>query len=818
MKNILIKKYKKLFTLNIVFVLCFASGYRVQAETNSGKTLTGLDVYKKNCMPCHGRGEASSAIRPITTWPGRKTQEELKIKILTGGFSMPPIPLQKNELNLVTSFIFNDLETHVFKDEEIAKSAGTYRQTFKDYTHFSNQVLSSGYDNYNSKVVESHIGASNIGTLVEEYHPALSYAGKITNLFARNFNGHDRAILFGTQDGYIRAYDIDNKSIIWETDLSSEYNGQVKPGQKLYSTPAKELYSTPALDEENNKLYGLTVGWGKKEEGGRFLHHFAIVDSSTGELEQLCPVWQSDYVTDNNISLDALTEHLHCKTSVAYTKNDKQRTLYIGCSIRIGGGDYMYADPNGPPGVIVSLSSNKQGEFNQCKTHIQPMSSEADTGVYMAGAKPAILPNNDLLITTGNGPVDISKGNYGCAIIRLNPDLSLKRDKSGKPYAINYEKDGGRECWLQNFEYTVGSTSIVDINGSLIASAQAKDGSVVFFKPDLMAKGASAVVKIEAGGKSTYGTPLAYERNGEAVFIASIRGKASLVDDRENALIEYYEQQSDELLDTSYDGHENLGCYGYVKTHGESSPLRLYYSGDIKKDYAVAVDGSNYSKEMVSLYTDLFGSKGTRYYWKGLWSPYEPNRVLGYSVNAAEAADVIAASKLTMELSNTLPLFMGGYDRPGISGDKTYADFSYLKVLEDVQQCPDIGKDYLPLYKVKRDLRNKELFQNDTVVAYAVTEDLKVRILWAHSFKAHEELTYTHPVMSRSPNSGSAVVVGVVSKTSPVQNLIIALNGKTGEEVWRNPIDARPHFSMPLIFDEYLLQPTPLGIHVFRLP
>ncbi len=808
MKKFPVKKFKKMSTL--IIVLCFFRGYDVQAETNSQKKLTGLGVYKENCMPCHGRGDASSAIRPITTWPGRKTEKELEIRILTGGFNMPPILLQENELNLVTRFIMNDLETHVFEDDEVAKSAGTYRKNFKDYTHFSNQVLSSGYDNFNSKVVESHIGASNIGTLVEEDHPALSYANKFTSLFARKFNGHDRAILYGTQDGYIRAYDIDNKSIIWETHLPAEHNGQVIPKHKLYSTPA--------LDEENNKLYGLTVGWEKEEEGGRFLHNFAIVDSSTGELEQLCPVWQSDYVTDNNLSLDALTEHLHCKTAVAYTKSDKQRTLYIGCSIRIGGGNYMYADPNGPPGVVVSLSSNKQGEFNQCKTHIQPMSSEADTGVYMAGAKPAILPNNDLLITTGNGPVDISKGNYGCAIIRLTPDLSLKHDKSGKPYAINYEKEGGRECWLQNLEYTVGSTSVVNINGTLIASAQAKDGSVVFFKPDLMAKGTSAAVEIKAGGKSTYGTPLAYERNGEAVFIAGIRGKASLVDDREDALVEYYEQQSDELLDTSYDGHENLGCYGYVKKQGESSPLRLYYSGDIKKDYAVAVDGSHYSQQMVSPYTDLFGSKGTRYYWKGLWSPYEPDRVLGYSVNAAEAADAIDTSKLTMELSNTLPLFMGGYDRPGISGGKTYADFSYLKILEDVQQCPDIGQDYQPLYKVKRDLRNEELFQNDTVVAYAVTEDLKVRILWAHSFETHDELTYTHPVMSHSENSGSAVVVGVVSKTTPVENLIIALNGETGEEVWRTPIEVRPHFSMPLIFDEYLLQPTPLGTHAFRLP
>jgi hypothetical protein len=232
----------------------------------------------------------------------------------------------------------------------------------------------------------------------------------------------------------------------------------------------------------------------------------------------------------------------------------------------------------------------------------------------------------------------------------------------------------------------------------------------------------------------------------------------------------------------------------------------------------VAVEDSEISRQLQSQESTLFGAKGDRYYWENVWSRYYRSSVLGYSIDPVEGAAIINSTKIKMRLSNSLPVFLDGYDRVGAKGEKQYSDFTYLRVEQPLSNCPDIGDDYVGLYQLKRDVRKLDVFKNDTVIAYSVSKELDVKVLWSHSFEPHEELSYTHPVLSRSGTSDPAVIVSALSGTNPVNNVTVILNGRNGDEVWRSQTKVLPHFSMPLVFDEYLLQPTPLGIEVFRLP
>lgn len=663
-------------------------------------------------------------------------------------------------------------------------------------------VRQFAYDSLNSASVRSQVHSGRSLSLQKiELNGVPENASNYFPLFL-DHNAHgdrEHVLLFSSVNDSARAplgifaYSLDEKRVIWRHEMAKPKNAFM------------------ALARDQKTLFFLNRSSDSEDPGvDIFRHQMVQLDLFGGEKKR-CAIDLAPLFARRSVSEAVEKRLVHCKTALALRESGSGKSLYFGCSVAAPGDSY--GQTHGLTGLVGRMDTDAKGELDcQSTKFFETSRWQAgktlgyDTGVYLFGSKPALLDDGSLLVATGNGPVDFREGNFGCSVLRLNPDLTVKKTAAGEPMAFSRFGDHSRECWESNIEYASSSVAVGRAAGRPIAAVVSKDGAVAFFDPDRL-NGQREVSEFEDGGMTTYAQPAVQQLGDEARFFFLLAGA------------------------TPYDGKESLPanepatagestCLGYLaseKTRDDLRELRLYYSGDMLRDHGAAPADSPLEKELLgfSLEKSLKNKKR-----RIPWTPFRLAGSLGFLAPSGEAALAILPAH-QREHFQAVPwpeneTFLDYVNAPAARAKSTPLFFLRAKAKGDT--CGHAPTGFKPLYKTERVVK-KAGEAADALVAYRAGAG-GVRREWRFSLAQNERVGKMHPVVSTDHEGRRPLVVFTVEVSGGQKSRsdLLLVDGDTGKLVARTPFRGRMHFAMPLVFDEFIVLPTETdGLQVFRV-
>jgi len=203
-------------------------------------------------------------------------------------------------------------------------------------------------------------------------------------------------VIFVSADGFLKAFDFDKEEELWRLKIQDP---------KLILTG-----NHPILDSESGRIF-------IKMKYGLFS---ASLDGTSEEMWIFNPL---DYLPTEQRDPALLKGPITCHTGLAISETQHERKIIYGCSSPSG-----YSQDRGKSGFVVGFPIDRNGLFSKgnklkffsaSQKTKNPQTGFA-TGIWMTGAPPAILPNGDFLVTTGNGPFLPDEHNFGCSLLRVN--------------------------------------------------------------------------------------------------------------------------------------------------------------------------------------------------------------------------------------------------------------------------------------------------------------------------------------------------------------------------------------------------------------
>jgi hypothetical protein len=467
-------------------------------------------------------------------------------------------------------------------------------------------VTSFGYNATRTARVTSYINSSipfSIQPATPDLSSLTSGASKHMPLY---INGHDssdrvirdRRVLIAPDKSRLRAIDVDKASVLWEVKVLENH----------------VIAVTPVIDLDAGKIYFYSVEY---QEATGYDHEIYQVDLDGENFRHQYLNFDRVFMERGSQTNAALLgKHLHCKTAMGLNKNVSPPFVYLACSIQTGKDvESRYGAQRGLSGLVVGFlldqSGNMKGPddykaFFTSVTQANPATG-FDTGIYNSGSGPSTLPDGSLLVATGNGPVFLESGNFGCSMVRLSgANLQPLINSQGRPSAFSHSVPPYNECWYLNVEYSSSSAAVLNDEGVLTAAVISKDGFLDVFNPLKMDSSRAEVTRIKVANGKTHSQPAIVKNKNGARVISLVKSRP-------------YAQEINDLLLTDGNTLTSLthvtqaACYGWVSLiqTGNSPALSLLYSGPMREDYVMATTGSEFYHELTSFFPGAWAEKMT---------------------------------------------------------------------------------------------------------------------------------------------------------------------------------------------------------------
>lgn len=665
------------------------------------------------------------------------------------------------------------------------------------------------YDSGNSASVRSRVHSGRPLRFEEVRLPGLpDDALRFMPLLWKPPGTAQRWLIFSTRDYQLKAYDLDQRAVAWKVKLISR------------------AFSTPFLDIDKGLIYSGTrqLTENPKEEYG-FDHHLHEITTS-GKLVNACSLKLDAFFAARGLFREKWRSRIHCKTAIGRLQSSQGNQVFFGCSINTGTDPLIqYGDTKGLTGLVISFPLDQDGHLTNCNGWKAFATSQLaaepwlgfDTGVYSLGSKPAILDDASMLIATGNGPVDFSRENFGCSVVRVKPDLTVHRRTDQVISGFSVSPAQGSECWTMNDEYSNSAVAVVTTANGPLAGIVEKYGRMTLFDPNHMEPTKKDVIEIERGAGWGYGQPAAIPlvHGGARFFFQQAVEPRKLTTDTLLATEELAAQLSSQARQME------STCFGYtLETAGSKATkeLTLFYSGVLRNDYAVALNDTKGARELTSFQSRM-GDSGKDLVKKGLWVPYEKVTSLGHlpTMRSDLLRHQPANSSIEVEVAvwkNEVEHLQSPHGQPHWQGRPYY----YFRPRAPTKTCPSLREFGLKsIYEVH--LPPKPTIERDMIMAYDY-DGKAARPAWEVSLGSDERLSRAHPAVSTDSDGQRPVLVVSIEKPLqvPLKSVLLFVDGETGKVLSRIEYAGKMHFSMPLIFDEMVIIPTvDDGLKTFRL-
>lgn len=217
---------------------------------------------------------------------------------------------------------------------------------------------------------------------------------------ALTVNGMPHNVVFiATANDSVYALDADSGIQLWQVSLIPAGATAVASSTVGFtSTPQIGILGTPVIDPTTNTMY--VVAETSEQNGTYFPHRLHALDLATGAEKFGGPVLVN-----------------HPQMAPVHKLQRTGLTLANG-SVYFGIGSMQDIQPY--HGLIFSF--DEQSLEQQAVWVSTPTGSEG--GIWMGSASPAVDPEGNIYVTTGNGTLDGST-NFGEAAVKLSPDLQV---------------------------------------------------------------------------------------------------------------------------------------------------------------------------------------------------------------------------------------------------------------------------------------------------------------------------------------------------------------------------------------------------------
>lgn len=631
-------------------------------------------------------------------------------------------------------------------------------------------------------------------------------------------------------------YEKKSDTLVWHTSTKENavifFNISSKKIIKKLSLNNFFPTASPAYSEKHKTYYFL----GREKEGKSsqnltlFSYNLDKGIKSKYELD-LYKLYNENFATE----LKGF-KGIACKTRPLIIEDQ----LLFGCSCPTHYGKYR-----GVRGAIISLSLTKSlinsiikpKIFFTSKVVKNKIHTGFNTGVYQLGSPPLIADKESVLIATGNGPTDIKNENYGCSLIRLN----VKKMRVENPLldSIPYSRLPFQECFHYNIDFAASSPVSIDLkpNVSLVAITSS-NGVLVISKYNKKTKKLTELNRIQFGYDDTYGranivlkkdgtpriivagTPRENLRNRNAPFLGTLRS------------IKRINLTSKEL--------EEKTCVGYTPIKEEVGTFKsaLYYSGNHRKNYVLAIESSKLVQNILSESRFNWPEQVSESVIKNKWAPFvkvsaqsvhlvDPNSYRSQYPNLKfKSLSIIADTYLhpstsSLKTTNEKNLKKVEYENGAILvGSKTSCPSGNFPSLEKVYSFNTFSIDQkdLPDYKWYLS-KSKGTAEERPSYWYLKAFDLDVnnKLVHAWTYSGAKNTKLPHSQFSTAIYKDKSVIyfpanpVGGSSKS-----LLLGINAQNGKEELRSTFDGYVHFTAPIIKADKIILPTVKGIRIFE--
>ena len=682
--------------------------------------------------------------------------------------------------------------------------------------YFSPDILEMGHSKNNSYRSISHLSDGKSFSLEKILLP---YNKKIHNILNGPLMYHndkgDRILILLTNRSII-SYNIDKRSISWEKSIPNDGNTS---------------QSVPILNIKNKKIYFRTIHYkelSKKKTPKREITHYIVqIDLDGKNMKSFYIDIASLFPEQLQISAK---ERISCKTALSLLQTEDSNLLYLGCGMGfVRTHNFLYGENQGLSGLVISFLLDDHGDiippspYRAFKTS-KPTKSKNygyDSGIYLLGGNFPILPDTSLLIGTGNGPVDFDKENFGCSVLNLDKNLNIVKNANETPKVFTLYDNVSGECWSRNDEYSSSTITYEELNGKIIAVAMGKHGNITFFDTQKMdQKNIYKITFRQKNNRARYGNIPVWKTNNKKLrfyfFVPpSFRTEATLL--------------TKELLSQYRVLKKN--CYGFVSREEEGREVALYYSGDRRKDYIVVVEGTRAAKELNSSFSPLFGKTNYRAFAKNFIARYKKINTLGHLI-PSKNQNTFSSPELSKEFSFVPWMKDVQYSKYRSSkinnipiSDTNQGFFKYKG--QNTEECPSLKQESLmPLYHTTIYPPEKlypilEAPPEAFVIAVDIDQDFSVSTAWTYKLPFNRTFALSHAVLSTNVQNENPILIVATEDiaTKGKKTSLVFIDGETGnkkEEL--NAIDGRiSSYSMPVLFDEYLLVATSKGLLSYKI-
>ena len=624
-----------------------------------------------------------------------------------------------------------------------------------------------------------------------------------------------RVIIFSHKNT-LKAVDIDKDQIIWKTQV-----------------PGNIIESTPVIDMKTKSLYVLSQSKERSYEKVYILHHKLLLIDLNGTIKNEIYIDLSHFLK-SKVLKQVLSKRnyknvprIDCKTALGINKVGPVPYVFFGCSIDtepVKG--RQYGSQKGIHGVVIAVDLNRDGTFTK-KTRAFLTSQVAsppspkfmtgfDTGIYNTGSGASVLPDGDLLIATGNGPVFPEQNNFGCSIVRIDgTTLKVKKNKNGELFTFSMNIPPFNECWYLNLEYASSAVASVIKNRTIFSTIIDKNGHLTAFNPDDFIQGHRTKVLI--GGEPSYGQPVLFINNQNQVNVFSVSQSYTKIHFNQKFLVD--EEQTKKISHII-----KKECFGYLAKEKQKNMKAFYlmYSGRMRDVYANSIENTYIYKNLTSFFSPLFGLPEKLSAKKGLWGPFVAIQTLGYIPDRNFKLEKVLRTQFQLR---SMPLFLNLNRINELlhinkREHSLRSDHFYIKSKsKDNQKCShqETNQMLKPLYKITRKgtygLNQKGLYAH----SFLVQSDYSLQKVW--HFNDEKLLpSISNPVLSVSINKEPVLIVTAtdnnqgeqqnkqVNKTN--KTYLLLLNGETGQLIGKTDFFGEVHFSMPLVVDDLIFIAT----------
>ncbi len=639
-----------------------------------------------------------------------------------------------------------------------------------------------------------------------------------------------RLLFFGTY-GAFKAVDIETHELVWSLEL-----------------PWRRSRGTAVLDLTRGKIYFATslargeapAPWANAPFRLR-IHSVDLDGSNHRRMELDLDRLLASEPIPSTIPPSSM---VHCNTALGLNDRPGAHYVFFGCSMQNGQGGQNYRNLRGARGMVLGVHLDAAGDlirdaavstFFPSRVTDHPETG-FDTGVWSSGAAPGLLPDNTLLVATGNGPLIPAEENFGCSVVRI--DGTTLRPKPGRSGHAFYSIDDGefRECHAMNIDMSCSGVASLEHQGQFYSVVTGKDGTLKSFDPtDLPGTDASKKVRFPNEGAGC-GLPSIY-RTAEGSLRATVVGRRGISSVRRTGDWTVESDARAAFLERA--GYRRGACVGWIQRtpEGGGRPFVAHYSGPFRADRVTLTEGSRFTRQIRAGGIRFDAQREAAGAWStGRTASYLPTDLVGYTFEGAKNPPPgFEFSELRVYAS----VDGGLYSLPEAIPKAVLFEDSDFRAPHRRQQL--FGERFLPHNQGMALVRSQpigldwcgEADETNRTRLFAwvrrgkadppgwlargfeIAPDRSLAPRWTYIEDNDETVFRNSSPVTTTADDGAGLVIFAVQGAA--SSYLILLNAETGARVDKIAFPGAPHFTMPLVVGDRIYFATRgEGIYVFR--